>query len=452
VTASDESAGRSARRLANDILVKVDIDKAYADLLLDHALNKTALGPSDRGLLTELVYGTLRWRGTIDYRLGRKLRRRLSETDPRIRNLLRLACYQILFLDRVPSYAAVNEAVELAKSYGGQKSAGFVNGVLRSLLRESDVLPADNAAAALSVQYSHPEWLVRRWIGEFGLDEAVALMRANNERAPLIVRANATKCDRDALLKRFAAAGIEAKPAHLAMMGIALPSAGNVSSLPGFAEGWFQVQSESSQLVVALLGPAPGERILDACAAPGGKSTYIAELQGDRGEIVALDQSERGVERIRQNASRLGLTSIRTVAADATQPLGELVAKDFDRILLDAPCSGLGTLRGHPEIKWHRNQGDIRRLSMLQRKLLDNVAVQLAPGGILVYSTCTLAAEENEMNVEAFLADHGEFELEDAARYLPPQARHMTRGKCFQALPQRDNTDGFFAARLRKAG
>jgi 16S rRNA (cytosine967-C5)-methyltransferase len=452
VTASDESAGASARQLANDILVKVDINKAYADVLLDHALHRTSLNASDRGLLTELVYGTLRWRGTIDYRLGRKLRRRLSDTDPVIRNLLRLACYQILFLDKVPPYAAVNEAVELAKSRGGQKAAGFVNGVLRSLLRESDTLPADNSIPALSIRYSHPEWLVRRWVATFGFDQAAALMRANNERAPLVVRANTGKSDRSSLLKRFAEAGIEAKEAALCAHGIVVSLAGPVDTLCGFAEGLFQVQSESSQLVVALLGPAPRERILDACAAPGGKSTYIAELQHGKGEIVALDQSERGVERIRQNASRLGLTSIRAVTADAAQPLGDLASKPFDRILLDAPCSGLGTLRGHPEIKWHRNEDDIRRLSILQQKILANVAGYLAPEGILVYSTCTLTAEENEENVESFLAGHCEFELEDAARYLPAQAQHMTQGKYFQALPQRDHTDGFFAARLRKAG
>lgn len=450
--ASGDRAGNTVRGVASEILFKVDTAKAYADILLDRALTKKNLSSPDRSLLTELTYGTLRWRGTIDYRLTRKLRRPLTETEPRIRNLLRLAAYQILYLDRVPFYAAVNEAVELAKFYGGPKSAGFVNGVLRNLLRDQDALPTGTSVASLSIQYSHPEWLVRRWLDQFGLEEAAALMLASNERAPLVLRANALKGSRHDLVKRLAEAGVEALPAPLAPHGIRVSSVGAVDGLPGFSEGLFQVQSESSQLVVALLAPAPGERILDACAAPGGKSAYIAELQRDRGKIVAIDVSKRGIERVRENADRLALRSINAKSADAAQPLVGLGREPFDRILLDAPCSGLGTLRGHPEIKWQRSEGDIRRLCLLQRQLLENLAGHVILNGVLVYSTCTLAAEENEKNVEAFLGAHGEFELEDAARYLPSQARHMVRDKYFQALPQRDNTDGFFAARLRKAG
>jgi 16S rRNA (cytosine967-C5)-methyltransferase len=450
VTASNENADPSARRLANEILVKVDRQKAYADILLDHALKGAVLEAADRALLTELVYGTLRWRGTIDARLQRKLRRPLSETEPSIRNLLRLACYQLFYLDRIPSYAAVDEAVELAKRYGGRRAATFVNGVLRNLLREGESVPLDNSVASLGARYSHPEWLVRRWLAEFGNEEAAALMRANNDRAPLALRVNSLKSDRKQLLERLGRAGVEAKAASFSAHGVVLPSVGAIERLPGFAEGLFQVQGEASQLVVELLAPRTGERILDACAAPGGKSTYIAELQKDQGEVCAVDISARGVERIRQNAARLGLRSIRAVVVDATHPLPDSLKTSFDRILLDAPCSGLGTLRGHPEIKWQREETDVRRLSQLQQKLLDRVARHLKPAGVLVYSTCTLTTDENEQNVEAFLAAHGEFELQDAARYLSSEARHMTRGKYFQALPQRDNTDGFFAARLRK--
>ena len=452
MTASDETARKSARRLAGEILLKVDSRKAYADVLLDQALRSAELSPPDRALLTELTYGTLRWRGAIDARLNRHLRRPLAETEPRIRNLLRLTCYQLLYLDRIPPYAAVNEAVESAKSYGGRKAAGFVNGVLRSFLREEQTgvsISVADPVAALAFQHSHPEWLVRRWLGEFGAKEAAALMRANNERAQLALRVNSLKCGRDQLLDRLSENGIEAKTAPLSAHGVLLPPAGAVENLPGFAAGLFQVQGEASQLVVQLLAPRPGERILDTCAAPGGKSTYVAELQRDQGAIVAVDLSARGIDRIRENAGRLGLQSIQAVHADASAA-GDFGNAPYDRILVDAPCSGLGTLRGHPEIKWHRGERDIRRLSALQRKILDRVAGYLKPGGVLVYSTCTLTGDENERNVEAFLAARGEFELQDAAGYLPSQARHMTRGKYFQALPQRDNTDGFFAARLRR--
>ena len=281
MTASDETARKSSRRLAGEILLKVDNRKAYADVLLDQALRSAELSPSDRALLTELTYGTLRWRGAIDARLSRHLRRPLAETEPRIRNLLRLTCYQLVYLDRIPPYAAVNEAVESAKSYGGRKAAGFVNGVLRSFLREEQIggaISGADSVAALAFQHSHPEWLVRRWLGEFGAKESAALMRANNERAPLALRVNSLKCGRDQLLHRLSENGIEAKTAPVSPHGVLLPPAGAVENLPGFAAGLFQVQGEASQLVVQLLAPRPGERILDACAAPGGKSTYIAEL------------------------------------------------------------------------------------------------------------------------------------------------------------------------------
>ena len=451
--ASDEIQKKSVRELAGEILFKVETRKAYADILLDQALRTAGLDERDRGLLTELTYGTLRWRGTIDARLTRNLRRPLAEVDPQMRNLLRLTYYQLLYLDRIPRYAAVNEAVEIAKIYRGRKAAGFVNGVLRNFLREprgDGQIPADGSVVSLAVQHSQPEWLVHRWLDEFGPEVAPALMRASNDKSPMIVRANLLKCTPDELLQRLLSAGIEARVRRCSPQGILLPSGGAVEKLPGFAEGLFQVQGEASQLVAYLLSPLPGERILDACAAPGGKSTHIAELMHDEGEVIAVDTSARGIERIRQNANRLGLKSVRGLRADINEQFSEMDGELFDRILLDAPCSGLGTLRAHPEIKWHRNENDVRRLSRLQSKILNRVAECLKPNGILVYSTCTLTLDENEENVQSFLAGHPKFELQDAARYLPQQARHMVRGEYFEALPHRDDTDGFFAARMRK--
>jgi 16S rRNA (cytosine967-C5)-methyltransferase len=455
VIASDEKRKKSVRQLASEILFKVDTRKAYADILLDQALRTTVLDERDRALLTELTYGSLRWRGAIDARLSQGLSRPLAEVDAPIRNLLRLTCYQLLYLDRIPPYAAVNEAVELAKAFGGRKAGGFVNGVLRNFVRAANnqsQIPTDMTVPSLAVTHSHPEWLVQRWLDDFGADAAQALMRANNEKAPLILRANALKVSRDELLDRLQSAGVEAKAASFAPQGVLLPSGGIIESLPGFAEGLFQVQGEASQLVSCLLSPQPGERILDACAAPGGKSTHIAELMHDEGAIIAIDISERGIAKIKQNVNRLGLKSVRTVRADISERSAESGIAPYDRILVDAPCSGLGTLRAHPEIKWNRGENDIRRLSRLQLKILDQVSGHLKPDGILVYSTCTLTVEENERNVESFLAAHAEFELQGAARYLPRKAKHMARGKYFQALPHRANTDGFFAARMRKVG
>jgi 16S rRNA (cytosine967-C5)-methyltransferase len=453
VIASDENNRKSVRQVASEILVKVDIRKAYADILLDEALRTAHLEGRDRALLTELTYGTLRWRGAIDARLTQHLSRPLADLDPPIRNLLRLAVYQLLYLDRVPKFAAVNEAVELAKRVRGHKSAGFVNGVLRNFLRQmgdGEQIAFDQSVASLAAQYSHPEWLVRRWLVEFGPDVVPKLMQANNEKPPLVVRANRLKCTREALLERFSNTGVEALATFYSPQGILLPGGGAVDNLPGFVEGLYQVQGEASQLIAYLLAPLPGERILDACAAPGGKGTQVAELMHDAGEIIAVDSSARGIEKIRQNMIRLGLKSVRPMRADVTEEHRELAGALFDRILVDAPCSGLGTLREHPEIKWQRDENDLRRLSRLQLKILNQVAKYLKPGGILVYSTCTLSRDENEQNVESFLAAQPQFELQDAARYLPEAAKHMVRGPYFQALPQRDNTDGFFAARMRK--
>jgi 16S rRNA (cytosine967-C5)-methyltransferase len=454
VVASVEERQRNVRRLASDILAKVDTRKAYADILLDQALKSATLNERDRALLTELTYGALRWRGNIDAQLSRYLRQPLAKTDPLIRNLLRVSVYQLRFLDKIPDYAAVNEAVELARNHSGGKSAGFVNAVLRNFLRDKDriigLAPKDESVAGLAVTYSHPEWLVKRWIDEFGAEAAKTLMHANNQRATLVLRVNCVKCTRVKLLDRFLEAGIKAEATQWSPQGISVLSGPAVDKLPGFAEGYFQIQGEASQLVTYIVSPLSGERILDACAAPGGKSTHLGEFMKDEGELVAIDISARGIAKIRENAARLGLKSLRVLSADASAELADKLREPYDRVLVDAPCSGLGTLRGHPEIKWHRDENDIRRLSRLQSKILSRVAAYLKPGGVLVYATCTLSSEENEEIVESFLAHHKEFELEDAARYLPGQATHMVRGKYFVALPHRDHTDGFFAARMRR--
>lgn len=455
MTVSAKAAKTNVRDLACEILLQVDARKAYADILLDRTLRSHPLSDLDRALLTELVYGTLRWRGKIDMELGRHLQRPLEKTDGAVRNLLRLASYQLLFLEKIPDYAAVNEAVELAKSRRGTKAAGFVNGVLRSLLRDETRTRAPNPAARsineIAVEYSHPAWIVRRWVDEFGPDAARDLMRANNQRAPLSLRVNSLRGSREELLQRFAAAGIQAAAGEHSPQAVLVQPAGAVENLPGFFTGSFQVQGEASQLVGFLLAPMPGERVLDACAAPGGKTAHLAELVNDRGELIAVDKSAPGVEKIRQNLARLGIRSVRVMQADAGEDLPGLEPESCDRILLDAPCSGLGTLRAHPEIKWQRTESDIQRLSRLQAKMLRRAAVYLKPRGVMVYATCTLSRAENERNIEVFLSEQREFELEEAARYLPLQARHMVQGAFYQALPQRDGTDGFFAARLRKA-
>jgi 16S rRNA (cytosine967-C5)-methyltransferase len=404
--------------------------------------------------LTELLYGTLRWRGRLDAELKPYVRRPLK--DPLIGNLLRLALYQLLFLDRIPEYASVNDAVDFAKSRAGDKIGGFVNGVLRSFLREKRHLakpsPKEVSPAVLAAYWSHPEWLVSRWLEYFGAEEIQPLLEANNNETPLVLRVNLMKGTRQELLERLQRAGIEASSTVHSPQGVTVHAAHLVPELPGFQQGLFQIQGEASQLVGYLLAPQPGERVLDACAAPGGKTTHLAELMKDRGEIIAADISEKSLEKMADNIARPGLKSIRTVQADVCEELPESITQPYDRILVDAPCSGLGTLRSHPEIKWNRSQTDINRLTRLQRRILTQTASHLKPGGVLVYSTCTLGREENEKVVEVFLSDHPEFVLDPVAGYLPDPANEMVRGSYFLALPHLHNTDGFFAARMTRLG
>jgi 16S rRNA (cytosine967-C5)-methyltransferase len=453
VNGFDSDSAQSVRKLATDILVSVDTRKSYADILLDETLKNQPLCCRDRGLLTELVYGTLRWRGRIDAHLKTRLRRSLDNTSPYLRNLLRLALYQLMFLDRVPHYAAVNEAVALAKAAGGQKAAGFVNALLRDYLRDEKAsLKPDSqrtSIAALAEYWSHPEWLVKRWTDYFGRQESEALFEVNNNPAPLVLRVNTLKATRAELLQLLADRGIEAAPTEYAPHGLTVYSRLPVYRLPGFEIGWFQVQGEASQLVSYLLAPERGERILDACAAPGGKTTHIAELTADDAEIIAVDQSAPGIRKLEQNVSRLNLESIHAVHGDVRDMV---VAGSglYDRMLIDAPCSGLGTLRSHPEIKWHRGEGDVKRLSRLQESILTTSVSSLKKGGVVVYATCTLSPDENEKMVEGFLENQKGFVLEEAAKYLPGRAKELVRGNYFLALPHRHNTDGFFAARMRR--
>lgn len=438
---------RGCRELAVEILLKVETRKAYADILLDHLLKRTALPARDRALLTQLVYGTLRWRGRLDWHLNRSLSRSLAGTKPYLRNLLRLTLYQLLFLNRVPAYAAVNEAVELAKKRGGEKAGGLVNAVARALLREKE----RQGPELLSAFWSHPDWLVKKWLDYFGADETEGLLKANNQEPLLTLRANRLRGERAVLLELLRAQGFDAEPAPWAPQGIRLKQGSAADRLPGFEQGLFQIQGEASQLIAYILDPQARERILDGCAAPGGKTIHIAELMDDRGEIIATDLSARGLEKLKQNVQRLAVTSVKPFLVDLQKGLTGALAAPYDRILVDAPCSGLGTLRSHPEAKWHREEQDLQRLSTLQKRILRRAASYLKPGGTLVYSTCTLTREENEEVVEDFLDREKNWALESVEGYLPKEARALTRGKYFLALPHKHDTDGFFAARLRKA-
>jgi 16S rRNA (cytosine967-C5)-methyltransferase len=429
----------TAREVALDVLIRIEQDHSYSNLLLNQMLQKADLDKQDAGLATEIVYGTIQRLHTIDYFLKRFVSKGLAKLDPWVRSLLRLSYYQMVYLDRVPDHAIVNEAVNLAKKRGHSGISGMVNGVLRNVIRQKDSLqlPAGLARVErIALTHSHPEWMVKRWIQQFGEARTEQICEANNKPPHVSIRTNTIKLTRNNLVALLNDAGLEALPSQLASAGIVVKGGGNMALTPWYAEGLFSIQDESSMLVAETIGAHPGEKILDCCAAPGGKTTHIAETMKDQGEIWACDIHEHKQDLIREQAMRLGLASIRTLVSDARDLQGHFAAGSFDRILLDAPCSGLGVIRRKPDMKWSKREQDLDEVCLIQKELLEKIHPLLRKGGVLVYSTCTMEVNENEGMVRAFLENHPEFEWDQP--------------KPVEILPYEHMSDGFFIARLRK--
>ena len=455
----------SARGIALSLLVESEKSEEGVDVLLDRALARHAFDGRDRALTVELTYGVLRRLATIDWRLEPVLDKPLLRLPIVVQMVLRLGAYQLLFLDRIPESAAVNESVNLTRAVAstlGRDWSGLVNAVLRSLLRHPrapwprmDEYPAQ----ALSVRYSVPIWLSSRWVERLGLAAAEAACEGVSVAPPMTLRVNQLVTTRDALLEKFAQAGMTAKPTTISPFGIMLEDGGPVPALPGFQEGAFYVEDEAAQLVPLLLDPRPGETVLDTCAAPGGKSTHLAELMQNKGTIYAVDRSGARLDLVRTNCRRLGIQNVVPIAGDirelrewvpsmkqsaAGQPL-------VDRILVDAPCSGLGVLRRHPEAKWRKDEQSLPRHQSLQWQILKAVAPCLRPGGVLVYSTCSTEPEENEDVIERFCRAHAEFQRESVSSWLPSAAQEfVTEQGALSTVGNRFSMDGFYAARLRK--
>jgi 16S rRNA (cytosine967-C5)-methyltransferase len=369
-------------------------------------------------------------------------------------NILRLGLYQILFLSRTPSAAAVNESVELAKRIRGKGGAGFVNAVLRSAIRQKDEIRhpdiVEDPALHISVAQSHPLWLVQRWIKEMGVEETLKICKFNNQISSLTLRTNTVKINQKDLIEKLRGVELRPFPTTFSEEGIVLQDPPPTSELPFLKEGLYIIQDEASQLVTSILDPKPGERILDACAAPGGKTTHMAQKMENWGEIYALDLSKGKLDLIEEMCQRLGIKIVRTIKANAVQPLPIPKGMMFDRILADVPCSGFGTLRRNPDLKWRRGEKDIKRLSGLQFSILSNLSVYVKEGGVLIYSTCTVFHEENEDGVEKFLEEHPEFKLDRMDKVLPEKCHPFIRNRYFKTFPPEDEMDGFFVARLIK--
>ena len=442
------------RRLALQILTRVETSGAFADQLIAAVASKHRLAPQARGFLRELTYGVLRWRNRLDWLLERCSARPLALLDSSVRNLLRLGAYQLYGMERIPRYAAVSETVRLAKQVGHPGVAAYVNAVLRALerQREATAFPEadDDLTAYLVVTQSHPAWLVERWLGRYGPEQTVAMCQANNERPPLVVRANRVRTTPEHLLAALRAEGCEAELCQFAPEGVLVSSHPGLDQLQCYRDGWLTVQDEAAILAGHLLAPQPGERVLDACAAPGGKATHAAEQMQDRGEVLCLDRSGQRLQLVEANARRLGLHSLRCLVGDAERMALE---GGVDRVLVDAPCSGFGVLRRHPDAKWSKGPELIEAMARQQGAMLGHLSRFVKSRGLLVYITCSTESEENQQIVEAFLARHGDFALESVASCLPAAARIFAqRGGWFQTWPGRDGLDGFFGARLRRRG
>ena len=440
----------SARQLALECLRQLEESNSSIASVVNQTIRRSNLSRADRGLLNELVYGTIRWRKQIDWVLKQLVNPRF-QLDLRTRNLLRLGTYQLLHLDRIPPHAAIYETVELAKPK--RKATGFVNGVLRAVQRDASDLqypslewePAGHIATSLS----YPLWLVERWIAQRGIEWTLKFCRASNKVAPLSIRVNTLKTSRTDFIESLVADGAPATESCVVPDGLLLVGSPHLQSLKAYQDGLFYVQDESAMLVAHLLQPQPGAKVVDLCAAPGGKTTHIAQLMGNSGEIVAIDFSEEKIQRMGENCKRLGVTNVQLCTADVTSTTLDFI-KDADAVLVDVPCSGLGTLRRHPDIRWNRQPKQIGELTELQLQILGSVAPHIKPGGVLVYSTCSSESEENEGVIHRFLETAPRFIVENAKDYLPTIPSNATTSEGFlQTFPHEHGVDGAFAARLR---
>lgn len=453
--AAHSSPGVSpARLVALQALRDIDVNAAFAAQALEKALKAQELSKVDRSLATELVYGTTRRLNTLDHVLNQVLSRPLATLTPWVRGILRMGAYQLLYLSHIPAAAAVHEAVQLARRYGHEGVAKFVNGVLRAVDRLPDLpLPPreQDPVAQLALKHSHPEWIIRRWLPRYGEEATERLAELANATPLTTVRANLLKTDREGLRLALKAEGVAARDGYYHPQALVLYEYPSIGKLQSFRAGLCTVQDESSMLAATVLAPKPGSTVIDAAAGLGGKTTHLAELTEDRGKVIACDVHPHKLQLLREACRRLGIESVRPVQADARK-LSEMLSERADYILVDAPCSGLGVLRRRPDARWRKEAERIGELVQLQVDILEGAAACLKPGGALVYSTCTLEPEENQGVVEQFLARHPDFIRSDLSPYLPPalHGEPGVTGGMLQLLPHVHHVDGFFIARLQR--
>jgi len=441
-----------ARRIAAEVLMRVAQDGAFANLALDAALRQAgALEPREVALATELTYGSLRWQLQLDRALAAHSDRALDDLDDPVRVALRLGAFELLHHGKVPAHAAVNEAVEVAKELKAGRAAGFVNAVLRRLSETRAPPPPPSRevdpVGHVAVLTAHPRWMIERWSRWLGPSETERLSEANQQQAAAAVRVARRRATPQQAQEVLQKSGIDSRPGKYSPDALILASgAPPALDIDGHAQGLFQAQDEAAQLVSLFAAPDRSARILDACAAPGGKACHLAEI-ADQGSVLAVDLHARKASAVAETARRLGLENLEARAADATVSIPDVPLASFDLVLLDAPCSGLGTLRRHPELKLRRTPEDVDHLAQLQARLLSSVQRDVRPGGLLVYAVCTLTPEECDEQLQRFLAAFLQFRIERPPAGFPADCLDRD---FLRTLPHRTGTDGFFAARLRR--
>lgn len=452
----NKSIYSNARACAVKILVRCERSDAYLEKLIDAEFKNTLLNDFDKSLLNELTHGVIRWMRRLDWFLNGFYRGQYEKCLSDVKNAMRVALYQILFLNKIPYSAAVNEAVEFVKKVRGDKLAGVVNGLLRTIIRTLDALvwPTREIDEVnyLGIIQSHPNWIVRRWISRFGFDDAQKLCEANNKRPFLTIRVNKSKIKVDDFYAHMQELNTPFSQCCYADYFFTTKMMNKIYNNDFFKKGYITIQDESAGLVSHLLAPKEGDLILDVCAAPGGKTSHISELTNNKCKIIAIDKYLSRVETMKKNFERYDLSNILAFHEDISNPRTDLMKTKIigkvDKVLVDAPCSGLGVLSKKPDIKWKREPKDIYELQNLQLDLLDRACEYVKPNGVLVYSTCTIETDENTDVIKKFLEKHSEFRIDNAKNYLPSEV--VGNSGCMELYPHIHNTDGAFAARLIK--
>lgn len=434
------------RGLAVKILNRVERSDSYLERLLENEMRNAELAGPDKALLYELVHGVVRWMGRLDWVLNGFYKGQFSKAIPNLKNGLRVALYQILFLDRIPDHASVNEAVEFVKKLQGQKPADLTNAILRNIIRSKNAIrypdPEEDLIGYLAAYYSHPSWMVKRYLARFGREVTENLLQANNEKPYLTLRINLLKTTIEEFRKLLESVGLKYKSGKYFPEFVHLLNLTNITAWEYFAKGYFNIQDESTGLSCRLLGVDENMRVLDLCSAPGGKTAYLTVLMKDKGEVVAIDKYESRLKLVSQNIDRLGIKSVKMIAMDALEYKGDL----FDRVLADVPCTGTGTLSKKPDIKWKKDVFDLRKMNELQYNLICKAASLVKPGGALVYSTCSIEPEENFEIVKKFLDNHSDYQLDRANEKFSKDL--IDENGCIQTYPHLHQMDGAFAARI----